>query len=111
MAQSANRRTPRRWLSRALASVVVAASIVIPAASASAAEPTDMVLEWNVNAIVTIHNAPTATPPGLGQAPPASGLQLAIVHLAIYDAASQSKLSLVPFDEQRLPSPVHRPVR
>jgi DNA polymerase-3 subunit epsilon len=32
-------------------------------------------------------------------------------HLAIYDAAHQSRLSLVPFDEQRLPSPVHRPVR
>jgi hypothetical protein len=71
-----------------MASVVVAASIVIPAASASAAEPTDMVLEWNLNAVVTIHNAPTATPPGLGQAPPASGLQLAIVHLAIYDAVN-----------------------
>ena len=32
-------------------------------------------------------------------------------HLAIYDAANESRLSLVPFDEQRLPSPVHRPVR
>jgi DNA polymerase-3 subunit epsilon len=32
-------------------------------------------------------------------------------HLAVYDAANQSRLSLVPFDEQRLPSPVHRPVR
>ena len=32
-------------------------------------------------------------------------------HLAIYDAANQSRLSLVPFDEQRLPSPVHQPVR
>ena len=32
-------------------------------------------------------------------------------HLALYDAAHQSRLSLVPFDEQRLPSPVHRPVR
>ncbi len=32
-------------------------------------------------------------------------------HPAIYDAAHQSRLSLVPFDEKRLPSPVHRPVR
>jgi DNA polymerase-3 subunit epsilon len=32
-------------------------------------------------------------------------------HLAVYDAVNQSRLSLVPFDEQRLPSPVHRPVR
>jgi DNA polymerase III subunit epsilon len=32
-------------------------------------------------------------------------------HLALYDAANQSRLSLVPFDEQRLPSPVHQPAR
>jgi DNA polymerase-3 subunit epsilon len=32
-------------------------------------------------------------------------------HLAVYDAVNQSRLSLVPFDEQRLPTPVHRPVR
>ncbi|WP_295660056.1 DEDD exonuclease domain-containing protein [uncultured Nocardioides sp.] len=32
-------------------------------------------------------------------------------HLSVYDAATQSRLSLVPFDEQRLPAPVHRPAR
>ena len=32
-------------------------------------------------------------------------------HLSVYDAVNQSRLSLVPFDEQRLPAPVHRPVR
>lgn len=32
-------------------------------------------------------------------------------HLSVYDAANQSRLSLVPFDEQRLPGPVHRPAR
>ena len=32
-------------------------------------------------------------------------------HLALYDAAHQSRLSLVPFDEKRLPSPVHRPAQ
>ena len=32
-------------------------------------------------------------------------------HLAVYDAVNESRLSLTPFDEQRLPSPVHRPVR
>ena len=32
-------------------------------------------------------------------------------HLGLYDAVNQSRLSLVPFDEQRLPSPIHRPVR
>jgi hypothetical protein len=88
MVQSTMRSRPRRWMSRGMAGVVVAASMIIPAASASAAEPTDMVLEWNANAVTTILNAPTATPPGLGQAPPATGLQLAIVHLAIYDAVN-----------------------
>ncbi|WP_104107302.1 DEDD exonuclease domain-containing protein [Nocardioides sp. 616] len=32
-------------------------------------------------------------------------------HLALYDAVSQSRLSLVPFDEHRLPSPIHQPAR
>lgn len=32
-------------------------------------------------------------------------------HLPLYDAVTQSRLSLVPFDEQRLPSTTHRPAR
>lgn len=32
-------------------------------------------------------------------------------HLPLYDAVNQSRLSLVPFDEQRLPATVHRPAR
>ncbi|KRF36297.1 DEDD exonuclease domain-containing protein [Nocardioides sp. Soil805] len=32
-------------------------------------------------------------------------------HLPLYDAVNQSRLSLVPFDEHRLPATVHRPVR
>lgn len=32
-------------------------------------------------------------------------------HLDLYDAVTRSRLSLVPFDEQRLPTPAHRPVR
>ncbi|WP_181310596.1 DEDD exonuclease domain-containing protein [Nocardioides campestrisoli] len=32
-------------------------------------------------------------------------------HLALHDAVTHSRLSLVPFDEQRLPSPVHQPAR
>jgi hypothetical protein len=52
----------------------------------AAAEPTDMVLEWNANAVSAILNAPTATPPGLGHAPPLAGVDLAMVHGAVYDA-------------------------
>jgi hypothetical protein len=80
--------TARHRFVRLLAVAVIAGSTLVPVASATAAEPTDMVLEWNLNAVNAILNAPTATPPGLGQAPPATGLQLAIVHAAIYDAVN-----------------------
>ena len=32
-------------------------------------------------------------------------------HLSVYDAVNESRLSLVPFDEQRLPATTHRPIR
>lgn len=32
-------------------------------------------------------------------------------HLSVYDAVNQSRLSLVPFDEQRLPATMHQPAR
>ncbi len=73
---------------------VLAAMLVVPA-SASAAEPTDMVLEWNTNAINAIQNPNNPPPPpapqvapGLGQVPPLAGVNLAIVHAAIYDAVN-----------------------
>ncbi len=47
-----------------------------------------MVLEWNTNAINTIGNAATATPPGLAQVPPLAPIHLAMVHGAIYDAVN-----------------------
>ena len=74
-------RPPRaRWLSIPMTIVVLGATMLIPAASAAAAEPTDMVLEWNANAINAIQNANGATPPGLGQVPPLAPVNLAIVH-------------------------------
>lgn len=78
----------RGWLARWLALALVGATTLIPASAVAAAEPTDMVLEWNANAIVTLGNAPTATPPGLGQPPPVSPIHLAMVHGAIYDAVN-----------------------
>jgi hypothetical protein len=68
--------------------VGIVATMLIPAASVAAAEPTDMVLEWNLNAINAIGNANGATPPGLAQVPPLAGLHLAMVHGAIYDAVN-----------------------
>ncbi len=83
-------RIPRR-LAALLAVAVLGAAMLIPAASVSAAEPTDMVLEWNLNAVNAIGNLPTAVPPaapGLGQVPPIAAINLAMVHGAIYDAVN-----------------------
>jgi hypothetical protein len=68
--------------------ILIVATLLVPAAPAIAAEPSDMVLQWNAKAVATIGNAPTATPPGLGQAPPGSVIQLAIVQGAVYDAVN-----------------------
>jgi hypothetical protein len=68
--------------------IVIAMAGLIPVASVAAAEPTDMVLDWNLNAINAIGNPPTAATPGLGQPPPLSPIHLAMVHGAIYDAVN-----------------------
>lgn len=81
------RRRPAR-LAGPAGLVLIAATLLVPAAPAFAAEPGDMVLQWNAKAVVTLHNAPTATPPGLGQAPPLTLIQLAIVQGAVYDAVN-----------------------
>ncbi|HEX5012738.1 MAG TPA: hypothetical protein VFV72_01175 [Candidatus Limnocylindrales bacterium] len=76
----------RRALTAVAAAVLVAAGMI--PASAMASEPTTMVLVWNENAVSIISNAPTATPAGLGQAPPLSAVGVAMVHGAIYDAVN-----------------------
>ena len=87
MTHSRQRSRARRWLSTPMAIALIAASMLIPATSVAAHEPTNMVLEWNINAVNAIGNAPdAATPPGLGQPPPLAPIHLAMVHGAIYDA-------------------------
>jgi len=78
----------RRWLLAPIAFVVIGATLLIPATTVSAAEPTDMVLEWNINAIDAIGNGNAADPPGLAQVPPLAPIHLAMVHGAIYDAVN-----------------------
>jgi hypothetical protein len=77
----------RRTLTVLAAAVLVIAGMSIPA-TALASEPTDMVLVWNANAISVVSSPATATPVGLGQAPPLSALSVAMVHGAIYDAVN-----------------------
>jgi len=80
----------RRALVGFAAPLIVAASAVGPAGVGvvTAAEPSNMVLVWNENAINVIQGAATATTPGLGHVPPMSPLDLAMVHGAIYDAVN-----------------------
>src|SRR5262245_35188544 len=59
--------------------------------TALAGPPEDAVLDWNVNALDAIFNAPTLVPParaGAGLAPNAAVLQLALVQGAVYDAVN-----------------------
>jgi hypothetical protein len=78
----------RRSLAGLLLLALLGAINLIPAASVAAAEPTDMVLVWNANAINVISQPTTNTPPGLGQGPPLAALHVALVHGAIYDAVN-----------------------
>jgi hypothetical protein len=71
--------------------------MLIPVSSVAAAEPDDMVLEWNVNALAAISNPNGATPPGLGQPPPLAPIHMAMVHTAIYDAVNAISLTHEPY--------------
>ena len=79
-------RTGRWRVSLAVLSLIGVIGLV-PAA-AVAAEPTNMVLVWNENAVLVTSQPPTNTPPGLGQGPPLSALHVAMVQGAIYDAVN-----------------------
>jgi hypothetical protein len=75
-----------RWLASLTTLALIAVAGLIPASSVAAAEPTNMVLVWNENAVSVVSSGQAATPPGLGQAPPLSALHVAMVHGAVYDA-------------------------
>src|SRR3954468_9234698 len=81
---------PRARIRLALASVtagIVLAS-TIPFASASAAEPAAMLLQWNEHAVSAIYNLPGGAPAGAGQTPPVGSIHLAMVETAVYDAVN-----------------------
>ena len=90
----------RRPLAAIVALAIAAASILIPAASVAAADPTDMVLKWNEYALITIGNPSGAVDPvrpGLGQGPPVAALHLAMVQGAVYDAVNAIDGSRQPY--------------
>src|SRR5688572_25006816 len=88
MIRSRNRGRGPRWLATSLATGMIAMLALVPAATVSAVEPTDMVTVWNAHALAAISNANAATPPGLGQPPPLAPIHLTMVHTAVYDAVN-----------------------
>ncbi len=91
MVRSRHRSRVHRWLAGITALALVAVAGLVPTASVAAAEQPNPVLDWNINAVNAIGNAPGATPPtppGLGQPPPIAVIHLAMVHGAIYDAVN-----------------------
>jgi hypothetical protein len=76
----------RRWLAGVSILSLVGAIVLIPTASVAGAEPTNMVLVWNENAVNVI-GQPAATP-ALGQGPPLAALHVAMVQGAVYDAVN-----------------------
>jgi vanadium-dependent haloperoxidase-like protein len=78
----------RRWFAGLAILALVGAIGLVPAASVAAAEPANMVLDWNANAVNVIGQPATNTPPGLGQGPPLAALHVAMVQGAIYDAVN-----------------------
>jgi hypothetical protein len=88
MTRSTHGSTRRRSIGRLTAAALIAVAGLVPTASVAAAEPPNPVLDWNINAVNAIGNAPTAPTPGLGQPPPIAVIHLAMVHGAIYDAVN-----------------------
>ena len=74
------------------AAVALVALALAPWGSASQSThrtpPSTAVLDWNLNTINALVNAPTAAIPGAGMTPPVSMLHLAMVQGAVYDAVN-----------------------
>lgn len=69
--------------------VTVVALLGVAQTTAVAGPPEEAVLDWNVNALDAVFNAPTApTRPGAGQSPTVGQQHLAMVHGAVYDAVN-----------------------
>lgn len=83
----------RRGRGRAVAALVglaVAGAVLLGSASPSARadSPATAVLDWNKHALDALGNAPGAAVPGAGLTPPVTGVHLAMVHGAVYDAVN-----------------------
>jgi hypothetical protein len=101
-----HRRLRRRHLLVAAALAVAGAALLASASpSARADSPQTAVLDWNKHALAALANAPSAATPGAGQTPPVTGLHLAMVHGAVYDAVNSIAGGYEPYVQGLPPAP------
>ena len=79
----------------AVVSLIMAATL-LPVQSAAAA-PSNVVLNWNATAAAALFNAPTAVPPGAGQATPVAAIHMAMVQGAVFDAVNSIEGGYEPY--------------
>jgi len=79
----------------AVVSLIMAATLLPVQAAAGA--PSNVVLNWNATAAAAIFNAPTAVPPGAGQAPTVGVIHMAMVQGAVFDAVNSIEGGYEPY--------------
>ncbi len=67
------------------------------AASADSDDPDTTVIDWNRHATEALANAPAASTPGAGQTPPVTGLHMAMVQAAVFDAVNMIDRGYEPY--------------
>ena len=82
--------------------LVLAVVMLVPAASARAAEP---VLDWNARAVSALLAAGTTSLPNLGQAPTVQALHMAMTQGAVYDAVNSIDRTYEPYLQTLAPAP------
>jgi hypothetical protein len=97
----------RRGLAPFVLAALCALAASIPAATVSAAESPQTVLDWDQYAVAALVTPTTATPPGAGQTPPVASLHLAMVQIAVYDAVNAIARTHEPY-LRNLPKPPRR---
>ena len=73
------------------------AATLLPVQPAAAGAPSNVVLNWNATAAAALFNAPTAVPPGAGQATPVAAIHMAMVQGAVFDAVNSIEGGYEPY--------------
>ena len=92
-----HRRPPPRVLAALVALVVMLGGFVAGTPAAAQDGPGNAVRVWNAYALAALTNPPTASIPGAGQGATVTGLNMAMVQLAVYDAVNSIVGGYEPF--------------